>query len=286
MRESPRNGALLHKRVEQFTRMLRGIEQGDVRALHRTRVASRRLREVLPILELDPDVARKLGVRLRKVTARLGLVRELDVLATLVDELQNSGHCDRHALELVAGSISDDRARARARLLDKMPVTELRRIAARLDKIGKELDDRRPSRGWRWALGARVANRAVALKEAIDQAGALYLPDRLHAVRIALKKLRYALELSAEAAGLQSTAALRTLKRDQDLLGHLHDRQVLIDRIRHLQASLHLDAILADLENRCRALHAAFVRDRDSILDVCVQVGPKARADKRRSAVS
>ena len=50
--------------------MLHGVEGGDVRALHRTRVASRRLREVLPVLQLDPDMAHKLGRRLRKITQR------------------------------------------------------------------------------------------------------------------------------------------------------------------------------------------------------------------------
>jgi hypothetical protein len=35
---------LLKKRLDQFTRVLNLVEQGDVRGLHRARVASRRLR--------------------------------------------------------------------------------------------------------------------------------------------------------------------------------------------------------------------------------------------------
>jgi hypothetical protein len=85
---------LLNPRLERFTRMLHGLVDGDVRALHRTRVASRRLREILPVLELDPDVARRLGRRLRKVTERLGVVRELDVLSSLIEELHESGRHD------------------------------------------------------------------------------------------------------------------------------------------------------------------------------------------------
>ena len=53
--------------------MLQGVEDGDVDALHRARVASRRLREVLPVLQLDSDVARKLNRRLRKITDRNSL---------------------------------------------------------------------------------------------------------------------------------------------------------------------------------------------------------------------
>ena len=50
------------------TRRRGGRRPGAARA----RVASRRLRELLPVLQLDGDARRKLGRRLRKVTARLG----------------------------------------------------------------------------------------------------------------------------------------------------------------------------------------------------------------------
>src|SRR5437773_8558593 len=105
MPASPHRYDLLRKRQAVFTRMLHGVEHGDVRALHRTRVASRRLRELLPILQLDPDLARKLVRRLRRVTERLGTVRELDVLLLLLDELHDSGrsaeNARRHITELV-----------------------------------------------------------------------------------------------------------------------------------------------------------------------------------------
>ena len=57
---------LLKKRVDQFTRVLQAVDQGDVRALHQARVASRRIREVTPLLQLDHGRTRKLGKRLRK----------------------------------------------------------------------------------------------------------------------------------------------------------------------------------------------------------------------------
>src|SRR5438045_809149 len=88
MSASRRRYDLLHKRLEQFTQMLHALGEGDVRALHRTRVASRRLREILPVLQLKPQLADRLGRRLKKVTAQLGEVRELDVLSTLIHELR------------------------------------------------------------------------------------------------------------------------------------------------------------------------------------------------------
>src|SRR4030095_13773283 len=104
MATSPRSD-LLDARLDRFTRMLQGLEEGDVRALHRTRVASRRLREILPVLELDPDGARRLGRRLRKVTERLGVVRELDVLTLLVEELHQSRRDNAAALARVPAGV-------------------------------------------------------------------------------------------------------------------------------------------------------------------------------------
>src|SRR3954462_14962363 len=74
MQASTRRYDLLHKRLDRFTQMLQALDEGNLHALHQTRVASRRLREILPVLQVNPDVARRLGRRLRKVTQRLGAV--------------------------------------------------------------------------------------------------------------------------------------------------------------------------------------------------------------------
>jgi CHAD domain-containing protein len=84
---STRRYDLLRSRLDSFTRTLPGLESGEIGAVHRARVASRRLRELLPVLEIEQAVARKIGRRLRKLTRRLGDVRDLDVITLLVDEL-------------------------------------------------------------------------------------------------------------------------------------------------------------------------------------------------------
>jgi CHAD domain-containing protein len=297
---------LLHKRLEQFTRMLHGLEKGDAQALHRTRIASRRLREVLPILQLDAEVTRKLSRRLRKVTRRLGTVRELDVLLLLIDGLHESGRHNERSLKRLATAVSEERTEARERLLARLPATELHRIGDKLDTIARELkahERTSPARGRsgarrsRWAVEARLARRASALATAIRDAGAVYLPERLHVVRIALKKLRYAVEVSAEIALAPVARAnpnLRTLKHGQDVLGRLHDVQVLIDRVRQLQAPLapsditvwrELDTVVTSLENDCRRLHARYMRARPALLALCNRVGarPAASAMRRRA---
>jgi CHAD domain-containing protein len=262
--------------------MLQGLREGDVAALHQTRVASRRLREVLPVLQLDAHVARRLGRRLRKVTQRLGAVRELDVLSALTQDLAASDRYDAQAVRKLAAFVDGQRKRARNRLWEHLPADELQRISGKLKRIADDLKSDKPSRGWRWALDARVTHRAQTLKDALTDAGSLYLPERLHAVRIALKKLRYAREVETEAAGAARGTEQRVLKRGQDMLGRLHDVQVLIQHARQLQDSLapgdallsrKLDTLMSALENECRRLHARFIHQRPAIVAVCDRVG-------------
>ena len=266
-----------------------------MRALHRTRVASRRLREILPVLQLKHDLALRLGRRLKHVTAELGRVRELDVLLTLVAELRESGRHDVMALRRVATALAAERAEARQRLESRLPMGELRRIARKLEKVGDDLRDRKPSRAWRWAVDARVTRRAETLLQALDAAGSIYLQERLHDVRIALKKFRYALESSGEATGVRMSSDLRTLKRGQDVLGRLHDLQVLIDRVRQIQPAVtlpdvaawrRLDALMMSLENDCRRLHAKFLQRQPKVRAICERVMRANGAAPVRRAVA
>ena len=294
---------LLKKRVDQFTRVLNAVEQGDVRGLHRARVASRRLRELLPMLQLDAEKARKLGRRLKKVTTRLGTVRELDVLLLLIDAVHVSRRSRSSALGRVGISVAKERDDARKRLSARLPIVGMRRLAQKLDRVADQLrvaetsSSKTAARNWRLAVDAQVAGRASRLSAAMAEAGAMYLPERLHAVRIAMKKLRYAFELSTELAGARNGAGLNALKRGQDLLGRMHDLQVLLERVRQVQASLtppsvtvwrDLDALGVSIEDDCRLLHARYMRSRDQIAAIAdkliaPQGGVTPRGQARRA---
>jgi CHAD domain-containing protein len=228
------------------------------------------------------------------------------VLVLLIDELHESGRYHEPALDRVREAVRQARDEARADMPGKSAAASLQRLARKLERVERHLedaDDTQKRRAWRWALDARVSRRASALKHAIDDAGAMYLQERVHMMRIALKKLRYGLELRAEAAGTKTTPDpstrsgssrassrddLRLLKRMQELLGRLHDLQVLIDRVRQVQASLtppnvagwrDLDTLVTSLEQTCRRLHARYVSDRHLLVDIC------ERLVERRAAV-
>jgi CHAD domain-containing protein len=274
--------------------MFPGVSDGDLRAIHRTRVASRRLREVVPILQLDSRVARRLTRKLRKLTRRLGQIRELDVLGLLLEELQESGRFSARALELIGADVAAERHADFDTMTDAGFKEELRRISRKLEQALEGLpsdgDEPEEVRAIRWAIEARLARRAARVKEAIDHAGNVYLVERLHAVRIALKKLRYGVEVAQELAGQKNSPDLRLLKREQELLGRLHDLQVLIDRVRRVQGSLtppdlvvwrDLDAMIRELETSCRRLHAKYMHNRPALLQLCDRLQSPAAGERR-----
>src|SRR5882724_3082846 len=99
MSDSAGRYTLLRQRLDAFTRKLGRIHEGDIEAVHSTRVASRRLRELLPLLELDASTTRKLVRRVRNVTRELGAVRQLDVLMLMIDRLDRDCRCSSTALK-------------------------------------------------------------------------------------------------------------------------------------------------------------------------------------------
>jgi CHAD domain-containing protein len=264
-------------------------------------VASRRLRELLPVLQLEGELADRLGRRLRRVTRTLAPVRDLDVLLELIGRLRASRRYERDALVRVTAELATQRETAMTKVRAKRAAGDLRWIGAKLEKISRRLVElpggRQTTRGWRWAVDARVGRRATAVRSALDVAGAVYLPDRVHAVRIAVKKLRYAVELQGEVSTDPGwRESLATLKRTQALLGRLNDRQVLLDRVRQIQASLSpptiegwrcLDTLVGALEQDCRRLHARYLRDAPALAAVCagmVTPGPSSGSRVRTGA--
>jgi CHAD domain-containing protein len=282
----------LRKRLDAFTKEAKHIYEEDVEALHLTRVASRRLRELLPVLGLDGETASKLGRRLRKVTRQLGVVRELDVLLLMIRELCQKSHYSTAALKQVGAGVERERAAAAARLSRKLPLEKMQRLAHRLERTARHLESagertagrtgHTPKQAWIWALEARLARRAARVRSAIDGAGTVYVPERLHEVRIALKKLRYAAELDAETRHERPSSDIATLKAAQDHLGRLHDLEVLMGRARGEQAlqsppdltAWHdLESLVHGVENECRSLHARYMHGRARLLAIADRMG-------------
>jgi CHAD domain-containing protein len=267
---------LLRQRLETLIEAMPAAQAGDVRSVHQARVATRRLREALPVLRksLDAHAIDRARQRVRRMTRALGPVRELDVSLQQLDEFANRGAATARAIAKVRQSISDERLRRRRDMLTAITPGKVDRLRRDLSSVGSG-----PQVGGR--PGAirdavhRVETRAARLRKAIEAAGSLYVADRLHAVRIAAKKLRYAMEIERELKRSRVTARIRQLKTLQDLLGHMHDLHVLAEHARAVQADVagkdrrlseELDTLINAIEDDVRIEHGKYMRKRESIL--------------------
>ena len=240
---------------------------------------------------------RQLKRRLRKVTRQLGTVRELDVLTCLNSELAEDGRYPGRALKKLGATAAQARAKARRRLAAKLPKAKLERLARKLKGVADDLDsgvatqgrrrkapDRR--RGAAWALEARLVRRAGGVRAAIEGAGAAYVPEHLHDVRIAVKKLRYAAELAADATGKRISGDVTTLacrsgrtratSRSGNTPPSPRNAQAVLSppdltTWRDLTTLAHL------VEADCRQLHARYLRDRVTLIRVAERMNRHRR---------
>jgi CHAD domain-containing protein len=271
---------LIRQRLSALSRTLPGARKGDVHAVHQARVATRRIREALPLVAPGKS-GKSLTKSVRRLTRALGRVRELDVALLNLDQLRNSGDVPLAAVARLRQLVTEERQRLGMEMVRRLQQYNL----AKLQKKAVEAARHGPVRTGTGdpahrvaAAMARAARRAVALRAAMDNAAGIYLPDRLHEVRIAVKKLRYALEIARDLSRSRAAARIRTLKRVQDLLGRMHDLEMLISRTRAIQGragaanlklSGDLDRLVRRLENECRRLHVRYMNERKALRAIC-----------------
>lgn len=283
----------IRQRLGALSRTLPPARAGDVTSVHQARVATRRLREALPLITRGSSL-RKHKRRVRLLTRALGPVRELDVALLTLDEFDNrqgtapsrSGRQDevpRAGILSLQQAIRQERTRMQVDMRRTIDRTRLPKLSEKLVAAARKRDKESP--GPRTvdpkqlaAARDRAARRAERLRIKIENAAAIYLADRLHEVRIAAKKLRYALEIVRDLSRSRATARILTLKRAQDLLGRIHDLEVLIARTRAIQGSPNaptlrvsadMDLLVRRLETECRRLHGRYIAMRAPLLAIC-----------------
>jgi CHAD domain-containing protein len=260
---------LLGRLARALKRHVPSAVAGQNGGVHQARVTSRRLREAVPVFAtgLKGSTAAKAERKIKRLTRALGTVRELDVTVTLLDELARAPQVSRIAVEEVRGHVMHERDKRRAVMLERLDKVNVDKLGRRLASVGESLQTA-TDEPWRKALSARLVKRARRLTAAIDEAGHMYAPDRLHCVRIATKKLRYGLELAADSGTKQAAPHVRTLKRVQEMLGKLHDLQVLLTYVASVQSAPHggraqtrlaLEDLARHIEDQCRHLHGRYV---------------------------
>ena len=186
-----------------------------------------------------------------------------------------------------------EQERRREVMLKRLGKVNVDKLDRRLTSLAQTLEQAGTDE-WREALSKRLLKRSKALRAAATDAGQLYEAERLHQVRIAAKKLRYAVEVAAETGVKAANHVVRTIKRVQDTLGRLHDVQVLQRHVGAVQAlppraaaaEGGLEIISRQLEEECRHLHARYLSNvgaLQSVIDDVQAVVVPQLARRRRS---
>ncbi len=193
--------------------------------VHDLRVAIRRCRSVATMFEeIDPDTAwLEMRKRTKKLFRALGAVRDEQVMEEWVKQLAPASDPVRVHMH---GVFESDEPELRAELL---------RVAGKFDeKAWKRLERRLRQRVKFVPVGGLAAEclaweRFEEIKQLHAHALRSTKPKPWHALRIGLKRLRYTVEnLLPE----HHAAWNENLKRLQDLLGDIHDLDVLAEKVK------------------------------------------------------
>ncbi len=212
----------------------------DVEALHDMRVATRRSRAAFRVFGayFEPDVVAPYLRGLKRTGRALGAVRDLDVFRAktqvYVDALPES---QREGLEGFLAALEHRREEARAQMIGYLDSNKYRRFVRRFGEFveteGMGSLPVMPREGepqpYRVRHVAPLAiHQRLAAVRAYEEWVSIPNPplSRLHALRIACKRLRYTLEFFKEVLGAGTERLIKEVVALQDLLGALQDTVV------------------------------------------------------------
>ena len=226
-----------------FKRWAKVAKGFDVEDIHDLRVASRRLREALALFETcfsDQGLFR-IAQKVKRVTGILGNLRNTDESILFFSGLHPDERLNSETdLRMLVDHLETERAEARQRLQADLKSLDSGPLKARL---GREIE--RPllfgntrvdpfqelSRFADGAILARALPIFDLLPLALDEANAA----GQHRLRIAVKRMRYRLEILQPLFATGFPELQRSLKEYQELLGKMHDLDVfgalVLDRV-------------------------------------------------------
>jgi CHAD domain-containing protein len=259
----------------------------DLEGVHQARVGIRRLRSDLKTARtlIDYRRVRPLRRELDWLMGQLGEVRDLDVLLVrLRGDARSLDPVDRPGVDAVLDLAAQDRSDAYGRLRGALRsprcgglLEETARIAAA--PPFKSRQARLPA--------AEILPRLVDgplrdLRREVRKQQGVPGDEELHRLRIGVKRVRYATELAAPAAGKKAKRAARGLAGVQTVLGEHNDACVAGVRLRDLGSRTDAaGAWAAGLLGGLQLAHAADCRERFPAAWAQVASGKRWRWTKR-----
>jgi CHAD domain-containing protein len=209
-----------------------------VRDIHQARVATRRLRADLKLLQpaLDPIWVRHTRTELKWIAGLLGEIRDLDVLAEVLDPDEAGSLPESEGVRQLQGRLQEQRREASGdltkaivgeryvNLLDRLAAAAVAPplaggVTAGADRSSRRMADTPAAK----VLAELVAGRWRGLRRKIRKGGNRPSDGQLHRIRIAAKQLRYAAETAVPVAGKPAARMAKAAERLQSVLGDHHD---------------------------------------------------------------
>lgn len=246
----------LPPRVRDILACEEGVRRRDVEAVHDMRVAVKRLRETTRLFR--PAWGKRRAARhlahLEQLNDGLGTIRELDVLLQGLEDLASRDNGLAEGLQPLTAKVTTERQAA-----DEGLSAVLDNTLSFLQQDFRELiHDRPPKRRRIWKSPfVELARGAVAqrLEAVLALEPAAREPDAerdFHRMRIAVKKLKYALEPILKTLPKPARRIYKPVAQLQELMGLVHDADVL----RHVLAQARDDTLAPQVADQALALVA------------------------------
>jgi len=230
------SGSALCDYMDELVEALRklapaALQQFDKESIHQARVATRRLKAAMDLLEsvLSDERGKPFARAGRKLRRRLGPMRDLDVMIDHLETIQRRA-THRTAAAWLQERLVEARETARAQSLD---AESPNRVLAKLGNWWGLREEVIEVKDQAHSLVAQALHLQLdAFAEQANQLGNKQseVKQDPHQLRIAGKALRYTLEMAKrEGHGIPGGVA-KAFKRMQDSLGTWHDFVVLTER--------------------------------------------------------
>src|SRR5262245_38502877 len=220
-----------------------GVRQAEgPECVHRMRVASRRLRSVLPLLaiSLSRQTCARWRKQLRRVTRVLGAVRDTDVQMACVQQFwHDSASAEEHAgverlllrlaqrRQALQGLVVKALERFATRQLAEEMEARLKQVVNQSASYGVDEPGRRVYRQTRKSILKRL-NAFETYAPYVAQPACI---KELHAMRIAAKRLRYLMQALAPLYPDELAEPIQAARLCQTRLGDIHDCDMWIDTL-------------------------------------------------------
>jgi len=206
-----------------------GVRSGaDPEELHQMRTATRRLRADLRTVReiFDPDEVARLRGELRWLGTTLGAARDADVQRDYLRGLDGLTPAETVLIARLLQALERERARTRVAVLAALDTPRyqrlLRELDARIQHPPLVTED--------FALRDVAAAAFARLRRAVEDLPETPSDRALHAVRLAVKRARYAGELALRGRPVQRF--VDKARELQDILGEHQDASITARRLR------------------------------------------------------